>query len=168
MIMLFPFPLWIVALILLDCGFIIFAIDDDDDTWGTGATLSVLVVLGVLQWFTSFKVFTYVKENPVQSALALGGYFVIGAVWSVIKWWFAEKARVREAKAEYGSRWREHKTSTARYKSTVLVWIGYWPFSLVWTLLNDPLKRLVHWIYDELLRVYQRITDHVWDSGQAR
>jgi hypothetical protein len=164
MIVLLPFPLWIAALILLDCGFIIFAIDDDDETWGTAATISVLVVLLVLQWRTPVKAFTYVYTHPLSAIVGVTAYFSIGACWSVVKWWFAEKARVRRAKRERGKDWRTARTQPATYKATVLVWIGYWPFSLVWTLINDPFKRLVRWIYDELLRVYQRITDHVWDT----
>jgi len=158
------FPFWIWALILLDCVFILFAIDDDDEQWGTAATISVLIVLGVLQWFTEFKAFTYIYEHPLPVAIGAGVYFAIGAVWSVIKWWFAEKARVRRAKKENGAEWRKRKTEPKFFKSTMLVWIGYWPFSLIWTLINDPFKRLVHWIYDELTRVYQHITDRVWES----
>jgi hypothetical protein len=163
MLILFPFPLWIMFVIVLDCCFILFAIDDDDETWGTGATISVLIVLGILQWFTDFKVFTYIKNNPARSALILASYFLIGALWSVVKWWFAEKKKVREAKAMYGEHWRSHKTVARAYKSTILVWIGYWPFSFIWTMLNDPFKRAINWIYNELQRVYQRITDHVWN-----
>jgi len=160
------FPWWIWALILVDCGFILYAIDDDDETWGTAATISVLLVLGVLQWLTPFKPYTFVYENPLPVAIGAGAYFFVGAGWSVVKWWFAEKARVRKAKQRYGEKWRGQKTEPATYKATVLVWIGYWPFSLVWTLLNDPFKRLVRWIYDELQRIYQRITDRVWESSQ--
>jgi hypothetical protein len=163
MFVLLLFPWWITVLILLDVCFILYAIDDDDETWGTAATISVLFVLGLLEWLTSFKPFTFIKDNPLPSLLLGIGYFIAGAVWSVVKWWFAEKARVRRAKRDHGEKYRNSKTQTVKYKSTVLVWIGYWPFSLVWTLLSDPFKRLVCWIYDELLHVYQRITDSAWN-----
>jgi hypothetical protein len=57
---------------------------------------------------------------------------------------------------------RTRKTLPKLYKHRFLSWIGYWPWSLVWTLINDPLKRIVRRIYYELQGVYQRITDRVW------
>lgn len=155
------FPWWIWVLIILDFCFICIWTGDDEQ-WGTAATISVLFVLGLLQWLTPFKAFTYTYENPLPVALGAVAYFSVGAIWSVIKWWFAEKARVRRAKKDWGDTWRNRKTVAGAYRSTVLVWIGYWPFSLVWTLVSDPFRRMVHWIYDELNRVYQRITDSVW------
>lgn len=161
MLFLFTFPLWVSLLLLADLIYVLFCISDDDHIWGTGATISVLLVLGVLQYFSAFKPYTFITHNLGLSLLYFAGYFAVGAVWSVIKWWFAEKKRVRKAKS-YGGNWKASKTNVTAYRSTLLVWITYWPLSAVWTVLNDPLRRLVTSIYDELQKVYARIADSVW------
>lgn len=44
-------------------------------------------------------------------------------------------------------------------KSLILTWMFYWPFSGVWTLINDPVRRIFQRIYVKLEGVYQKITD---------
>src|SRR5205823_5639912 len=111
---------------------------------------------------------TFVRTHPVLTALYVSGYFLAGAAWSIVKWWFAETNRVREARDEFRESrdirtWSEfiknRKSDPTNYKSDIIAWITFWPFSLVWTLLNDPVRRLCRRIYDELQGVYQRITD---------
>jgi hypothetical protein len=36
-------------------------------------------------------------------------------------------------------------------KSRILLWMGYWPFSATWTLINDPLKRAWRFAYHRIL-----------------
>ena len=122
----------------------------------------------------NFALFTYIRNHPWQIVMGLAAYFAIGAAWSVVNWWFAETSRARRARDEFKRRprvsialtWEEwsanKRTSPANYQSDILWWISFWPFSVVWTLLNDPFRRLCRRIYDELQGVYQRITDSVW------
>ncbi len=48
-----------------------------------------------------------------------------------------------------------HRDKGARIKS----WIGYWPWSMTWFLIHDPLTRAVRAIYERLERTYQSITN---------
>ncbi len=38
----------------------------------------------------------------------------------------------------------------------------YWQWSLVWTIIDDPVKRLFELIYRELRAVYQKIADNAY------
>lgn len=112
--------------------------------------------------------------HPWQTTAYFSGYFIAGAWWSVIKWWFHETAKVRRLKQdkhlsgraytaeEMAERLRRGKTNVLNHKSDIYFWIGFWPVNMIWTLIDDPFRRLVHRIADELQGVYQRITDHVW------
>lgn len=126
-------------------------------------------------WFflTHLGLLTWIIAHPWQTLLRVSGYFLIGAGWSVVKWWFAETNRVRKAKEYFAAgnarpddTWESfrdrQKTHPHHYRGDFIEWIMFWPFSLVFTLLNDPVRRLCRRIYMELTRVYQRITDHVW------
>lgn len=43
------------------------------------------------------------------------------------------------------------------HKSTILMWMGHWPLSMFWTLMNDPVKRLLKFMYARLARLYEYI-----------
>jgi hypothetical protein len=176
---------WI--LILCESGLLFWALDErpraryDVDADGAIATVAILLGLLILQLFGNIRVFSYVWAHPWWSLAFVAGYLAIGGVWSIAKWWFAETNKFRRVKdrflldhhvqgtrvpAELHQEWaaivKAYKTNPANEKSRTLFWISYWPWSLVWTLLNDPLKRAARRIYDELGMVYQRITDYVW------
>jgi hypothetical protein len=93
----------------------------------------------------------------------------------VLKWWFFETSRVRLAKESYHISFGDHATKPTLeeflakrksiprdYQPSIKSWILWWPFSALWTLLDDPIRRAVQRIYQELQTVYQRITDKVW------
>jgi hypothetical protein len=48
------------------------------------------------------------------------------------------------------------------HKSRIMTWIGFWPFSALWTLLNDPLRRLVELIYNRIATLIQGISNHLF------
>lgn len=42
-------------------------------------------------------------------------------------------------------------------KPRIVFWIGWWPISLVWTLINDPLRKIANFIFDRCKRIYEDI-----------
>ena len=54
--------------------------------------LWALLTSGWLPW-----VFTH----PVRVTVYAAGYFLVGAAWSVVKWWFTETTRAKEARDRY-------------------------------------------------------------------
>jgi hypothetical protein len=109
-------------------------------------------------------------HHPLLSLAYGAGYFLSGALWSVIKWYFEETARVRTRRLEWElaprGTWEQYRdkyrTTVSGYRTEFMAWVAFWPFSLVYTLLNDPFRRLCRRIVDELTGVYQRITDYAW------
>jgi hypothetical protein len=47
-------------------------------------------------------------------------------------------------------------------KSRIVSWMAFWPFSLVGTLLNDPVRRLFTWLFQAFSSLYQRMADYVF------
>jgi hypothetical protein len=35
----------------------------------------------------------------------------------------------------------------------------YWPFSLLWTLLNDPVKRMFEYLFSRTRRIYESMSE---------
>lgn len=46
-----------------------------------------------------------------------------------------------------------------RHKGEIVSWISYWPISVVWTLLDDFMKKLFNEIYNLFAGVFQRISN---------
>jgi hypothetical protein len=46
----------------------------------------------------------------------------------------------------------------AANKSRIMLWMVWWPWSALWTLLNDPLKRIYRMIYQHLVSIYTRMS----------
>ena len=50
------------------------------------------------------------------------------------------------------------------YKSTILMWLTFWPASLFWTLLNDPVRAAFRHIYASLVRTLQDISNRAYSD----
>jgi hypothetical protein len=53
------------------------------------------------------------------------------------------------------------------YKSTIIFWMSYWPFSATWTLINDPVRKVYQFMYNRLRNMLQAISDRMFKSVNA-
>lgn len=110
------------------------------------------------------------------------GYFVLGGGWSLFKWKTYVDAKVKatseeikdfgvlsrfprqgESEEECATRTREQRISTLKTeinprfnKAKIYAWIGYWPFSLLWTCTGD----LVGSVFSACSRWYATISSN--------
>jgi hypothetical protein len=129
-----------------------------------------------------FTALDAVKANPLNVLYGLFAYAVIGAVWSIFKWWrYLHKddiqARIKmdfdawksrsENEGKPVSAFVTSPSNTVRAsnsKPRIIGWIAYWPASLVWALTHDLLKWIADSVYDLLKRIYLAIADSVTRS----
>jgi hypothetical protein len=170
------------GLAVLETALLFSALDDEGDDYGGAiAAASLLIILLLFQFKSDTRPFTYLWTHKGTVAIGAIAYLVIGGVWSIAKWWFVETNAFRRVKEDFLDRhriagqeiptvhkaaWAEQivreKSNPRRSQKRFMSWIAYWPWSLAWTLVNDPLKRIARRIYNQLLSTYQRITDRVW------
>jgi hypothetical protein len=50
----------------------------------------------------------------------------------------------------------------AKNKRSIVSWMCYWPFSVVGTVLNDPVRRLFSFLFKSFKALYQKLSDHVF------
>lgn len=62
----------------------------------------------------------------------------------------------------FGRRCLIVKPEPENYKGRIISWIIYWPASMFWTLLNDPIRKLGRQLYYMIAGVLKRISDSVW------
>lgn len=50
----------------------------------------------------------------------------------------------------------------AKSKSRIVAWMAFWPFSVVGTVLNDPVRRLFNFLYSQFKALYERMAGFVF------
>jgi len=61
----------------------------------------------------------------------------------------------------YGSR-RLRKPLVSRNKGRIVAWMTYWPWSGLWTLINDPVRRTFRFLYRRISTTLQRMSDKMF------
>lgn len=113
----------------------------------------------------------YLWHHPWQTVVYSAGYLLLGAGWSVVKWWSYVGEKIRNLRANHDrgfahEPWasfvarHEFTIDAGNYKSEISLWILFWPVNALWTIFDDPIRRIVRRIYVELQGVYKRITDY--------
>lgn len=172
---------WI--LICVVCGLLIAAVEYEKPGW---ATVSLAATFGLLAWLGDFNLLTASRAHPVLAACCIGGYVVLGTAYSFVKWWRflrGMRAKYLDTKAAFLERngiqgttipdnllqeWSRNSMGLGTapkardHKARILTWMIYWPWSGIWTLINDPVKKLFKAIYAELQAQYQKIADKVF------
>lgn len=181
---------WFFALCGLSVLLLFWAVETDSPFW---AAFTVATYFGALALFGDFNALTWMQAHPWKFLQYVVGFFVVGTVWSVAKWWFYVRERrddfnqmklgfikrhelglkvtepIPEDKlAAYGD-WMSvlrGRPDPSAHKSRIMVWMMYWPWSMLWTLVNDPIKKLFKAIYRRIEGVYDRISDSLFGDVQ--
>ena len=157
---------WFWAVVLVSFGIITYFVDDyEDDEFGVGATIT-LIVTALLLYFLGNKphfhrVFSTVAGHPFGTVGMVLGYFVAGTVWAFVKWYFF-LLNIRDNLIKNDAISTIRVPEASKYKSTILRWMTYWPFSMLWTLIHDPVRRAFRWIYGRVATILQAMSDKVF------
>lgn len=129
-----------------------------------GATITLLlsaVAFGVLG---NVNVFTYAKDNPLNAVFFIMLYILLGIVWAFIKLYFvtrkirmeylAEKEAYLQKEGATIDKWVYdysnkflYKTDYSDYVPKIMHWSMFWVWSMVWTIINDPIREAFEYIY---------------------
>lgn len=181
--------LWFWVLVALVVVIEFFMVEYENPTAATFTLIGAFVLLAI---FGDFNLWHAVRSNPVEAGIAGASYFLLGAVWSVGKWWFYVKdlySQYQEARAKFmqdhgknanelmgdtlKDMWKKSyssmhlsKPKIREHKGRIMVWMTYWPWSMVWTVVNDPVKKIFAAIFKELQGLYQKIADSVYKDAE--
>lgn len=162
------FWLLIVLTVILMTAFV-----EKEDQTGTGATITFLVSMALMCFLGNLEAFksllNYVTENP-GTIIGLGLlYIVLGVVWSFFKWYFYLSAIREEYKnSSYEVEKSLISINSSSNKTRVLVWMSYWPLSTIWTIINDPIRKMYKHILYKLSGFYQNISDRMFKDLNAK
>ena len=141
-------------------------LDNDCPGW---ATITAIVTVAILVVFGGFDPLSYLAAHPGEIALAIAAYFAVGAGWSLLKWyfWLVKLRRQLDAghdhrRVLYTAGVQQFPPQPGDHKSRIIGWIALWPASMLWTIINDPVRRAAEEIYTRLGGTYQRISNRVF------
>jgi hypothetical protein len=147
--------------------------DNDAPLW---AGIVAVITLAVLAVFGGFNPLTYIMAHPGETILWVAGYFLVGAAWSLVKWYFwllkirrqlDQKDPTSYDRVLYSAGVGKFPPHPGDYKARIVGWIALWPASMLWTVINDPVRRAAEEIYARLGGTYQKISNRVF-AGYTR
>lgn len=153
---------------------------------GTVSTLVAAAYIAALVLLGNFSPIAWVLANPLQTAFIAGGYYIAGVVYTYFKWfrfcvskkrdYLARKREFLNSNGITGDEIPDHlrrhfgQTATApqvrHHKSTILMWLTYWPFSLAGTFVADLIHNVFIGLYNHIAGSLQRVSDNVWKNVQ--
>ena len=142
-----------------------------------GATVALALVLVILQLFTDVHPFTYILNDPLRAAVIAAAYVAVGIGYLWYKWSSYTRMAARYIKAYMAEHPSAASNEAARYlgyrsaplkvndyRTRIMGWMIYWPLSLAWTLLNDPIRRLYDAIYNCIAKSLQEISNRAFSD----
>ncbi len=166
---------WFWALILTASGLIIYCLEDSLDelqnsasAGGIEATAISIVTIIVFGIFggkrTLIDILEYVKNNPVITISLIFLYFVLGIVWSFVKWYFfLNKIKIYLLKTtKKGDEFSIYTPKVSDHKSKITTWMTYWPLSMFWTMIDEPIKNTFKFIFGKIEKSYQKLSDNMF------
>ncbi len=64
--------------------------------------------------------------------------------------------------AHRGQLLSRERPRASRNKGRITAWASFWPFSVVGTVLNDPIRRLFNFLFNQFKALYQKMADWVF------
>jgi hypothetical protein len=156
------------------------------------AVLTVVAVLALFPRATTLDWFHDLRDHPSLVVILIAGYLVAGTGWSVVKWWFYVRNRAKRYLAKVAVYKTSHKlppeqvlTDSQVYealgysagepdlgkkpspdgeKGRILTWMIWWPWSALWTAIDEPIKKAFKFIFNEIKALYQKISDSAYKN----
>jgi hypothetical protein len=170
MFLLFGLSWWFWGLFVLEFCLLTWFVEEE---WPLHSGISIIAFIVLIWWLADIPVWTWLKDNPWKLLLYFGYYIGIGLGWSIGKYFFVlKKLRkfIKVTKQDWENMnepkkpFQQFLKSRHNYKPTdfetttkkLVFWALFWPTSFVWTMLNDPIRKLVKFlVHDIFIGVYR-------------
>ena len=178
MILIFGFGVWFWALFLIEILLLTILVETE---YPATSFLSIILFIFFLWWLADIPVWKWIKDNPLTLLKYFSYYIGLGIIWSFCKYYFLLKS-TKNSIEKYKTSWnkmkdvdKKHYTSFKEYykendyryggnisfkktNTKFALWAIFWPTSCIWTLLNDPIRKIFNYlIYDLFIGIYKKM-----------
>jgi hypothetical protein len=115
--------------------------------------------MGNKEWYNN--IFSYIVENSGTVVLYILGYIILGAILSVIRWFIYLKGLSIDVDSDGKCKHSKLKFDVFYNKNRIMNWMFNWPFSVIWTTIDEPVKKSFKWMYSKLEGSYKKISDNI-------
>lgn len=154
--------LWFWIFIVVMGSFIIGYTESDEENYPASIVFVVMLAglyfLGNSQFFNSF--FKSFVTNPGLPIGLCVGYFIVGTVYSFVKWYFY-LLNIKDSYEGRSYSFKIENYTASKNKERIIHWMLYWPLSGLWTLINDPIVRTFKYIFGRLSNYYDKMTNNI-------
>jgi hypothetical protein len=172
-------PFW--ALVALTIGLVMWGLEHESPL---SSTFVVMLFAATLVCFSDLhleSVWMWVTSHRLLLTEYVVGYIAAGGVYAFVKWYFftlnkadqieenIDSYRNNYAKGYYNGKFdtlADYLQSLApapmENKGRIYLWMAYWPCSALWTLINDPLKRIYRFFLDMMSATMTKISKQVF------
>lgn len=147
----------------------------------------------ILEYSYHLHIFSAFAMHPLQMFMYGSIYILTGMLWGIAKWYFFVLKRLDKYNRYKANFLREnnateltpqlavvltgqlehhymHEVSptppeAGDFRSDIIRWMVYWPFSMLGSLLNDFVREMYNIIYAHLVTVYERIATHAFRNA---
>ncbi len=178
----FWFMFWF--LILPSC-ILMYLLEDDKEAHFVPSLLTVFVCLITLHLLSSFNITTLIQSHWKFFIIFIFSYLCIGPAWGIFKWkLYIEKQhnkylefkrkfitkcgiKTNDTPDQYKEKFLREFQYEFDYKSIIpqvdknkeriITWMTFWPWSALWTLINDPIRAFYNYVYGRIADVLQKM-----------
>lgn len=158
-------PWWGIGIFILMCLVDAVLVENENATFGT---FMMLLGTGILVWLAGdANPFTLAWANIGDILKFFIGYFIVGGLWSIAKW-YLYLLKVRDHMKECGEKSRPRESYASNNGERIAAWIGHWPFSMIGTLFGDFLSRIIKSIASFLSNLYEDMANSVFKDFETK
>lgn len=160
------------------------ALNDEyhDTGGGVPSTIIILSCITLYYFFGSkqdvYDFLAYMRDYPWFTLGRIVAYVGIGIIWSIFKWYFFLQNKkyhlTKKIEDLGGVDLTTHEISESdipqakRNKARIISWMSYWPFSMIWTLINEPVKKMFRFIYTKIEGIFQKMSDSAFKDFKVK
>ena len=143
---------------------------ESKELYTVGPVVTLLVFLSCFYLFGGkadcIKILHLIYVNWLSVIFYTILYLLVGTIWSFIKWYFF-LLRVKK-EIDSNNYYNKSKPEAVDHRDRISSWIIYWPMSLLYNVITDPISKAVSFIFEKVKGSYDNMANKIFDEVENK